>query len=359
MSSESLLHRCEVTKLENKVKKFRILELKDLLDFANMDSSGSKKELLKKALLLVNNYDYCEVKNFEELSRKIDELLKQNTIPLRNLGNKSVDLGKYLFFTSIESLIAPHSFNVEKGPLCMELSIPQSSIKKIKKSQRMDGSYELEVQIKFWETLDVDVWDDAYIWILINNKPIYVPQPCPHIFYITKYCNFDANTINTVVIHSSKPGNMLGYYFDVSIVRRLTPLDFVSIFPTKIGGDKSVRDLVSNCIHNKSIKHSYKLLLICHKTKKTISFPCRSNSCTHPDVFDLFPFLEEMQYFLKWKCPVCSKPISYDSIYIDQTLKNYADSGKLLLTFFKQRDKRFYDQESEEVVITEETIIID
>ena len=60
-----------------------------------------------------------------------------------------------------------------------------------------------------------------------------------------------------------------------------------------------------------------KLHVLFQENKAVITNPCRSNLCSHPEVFDLVFFLEKMQYYLKWPCPVCTKFITYESLELD------------------------------------------
>ncbi|KFM77329.1 hypothetical protein X975_24826, partial [Stegodyphus mimosarum] len=87
-----------------------------------------------------------------------------------------------------------------------------------------------------------------------------------------------------------------------------------------------------------------------------MEYPTRGSKCNHVDVFDLHSFLEEMQFYLKWKCPLCKKLLTYESLVVDMNLQKYAQNNKSLLVFHKRRKISTNDSE---VVCIEELIELD
>lgn len=49
-----------------------------------------------------------------------------------------------------------------------------------------------------------------------------------------------------------------------------------------------------------------------------MTIPCRSNVCTHNQCFDAFTFLDMQQQGPTWTCPICSKPVQYEGLSIDE-----------------------------------------
>ncbi|KAF2404207.1 hypothetical protein EJ06DRAFT_526299 [Trichodelitschia bisporula] len=57
-----------------------------------------------------------------------------------------------------------------------------------------------------------------------------------------------------------------------------------------------------------------------------ISTPCRANSCTHNQCFDAASFLQMQEQAPLWSCPICSKPVKYDDLAVDEYVKDILQS---------------------------------
>ena len=66
----------------------------------------------------------------------------------------------------------------------------------------------------------------------------------------------------------------------------------------------------------------HRVSLICPVTQALIGIPVKSSSCSHPTCFDLRAFLQMNQRRLRWTCPLCKKPASYESLQVDKRLQS-------------------------------------
>ncbi len=66
----------------------------------------------------------------------------------------------------------------------------------------------------------------------------------------------------------------------------------------------------------------HRVSLICPITQSLIVVPAKSSYCSHLTCFDLKAFLQMNERRLQWTCPICKKSASFESLRIDERLKN-------------------------------------
>ncbi|KAI8827087.1 uncharacterized protein EV422DRAFT_512578 [Fimicolochytrium jonesii] len=70
-------------------------------------------------------------------------------------------------------------------------------------------------------------------------------------------------------------------------------------------------------------------------TLARINLPCKGRTCNHAQCFDCEAFISMNQGAIKWKCPICSKPVEGKDLLIDptftNTLTNYPDADRCII----------------------------
>jgi len=92
-------------------------------------------------------------------------------------------------------------------------------------------------------------------------------------------------------------------------------LDQVSPFKALLGGGGGLDDSDVQ-VTIRPLKVSF----ICPITRERMKHPCRPTQCTHLQCFDAAAFLKLNRYKAesKWKCPICSGPVTVTSLAIDR-----------------------------------------
>ncbi|KAG8183052.1 hypothetical protein JTE90_018098 [Oedothorax gibbosus] len=325
--------------IKKKVLKFRVDELVQLLVFLKMDYMGLKSILQERILEYLKKIVEENVPDIS-LQQKIDELYELTKLPLRkhsHLVGPWHDAETFPMFSEIRQLVVSRKFDLANGQQSVSFTLTPHLINKILKGKQADGTFRFEIQLNVWNCeMREDVWNDVFLSIEVNKKPIDVLHPSPHLIYLTQYCQLKEFFKNRIIISSSRPQSLTNYAFSLCIVKRRFPFEVIEDTPVKTV-DNDTANLLLKQLEDQ-VERGYKLYLTCPITKSVIVWPCRSVKCTHPEVFDLLTFLNAQQYYLQWKCPVCRKIITYQDIVMDKFLKEHLDKGLFKFAFYKRRN---------------------
>lgn len=61
-----------------------------------------------------------------------------------------------------------------------------------------------------------------------------------------------------------------------------------------------------------------------------MTVPIRSDVCTHNQCFDAFTFLDMQQQGPTWTCPICSKPVQFRSLHVDEYVQDILQKAPML-----------------------------
>jgi len=68
-----------------------------------------------------------------------------------------------------------------------------------------------------------------------------------------------------------------------------------------------------------------RISLRCPLSIKRIMVPVRGLHCNHPQCFDLRSFFGFCSRTYLWRCPVCSKSVKFENLYIDEEMQKVLD----------------------------------
>ncbi|GFT13414.1 uncharacterized protein NPIL_257041 [Nephila pilipes] len=278
-------------------------------------------------------------------------------VPMRTRTTfKDSNIDTFLMFEELHVILPGQKFKFIEGKQTVQFSLQPSLIDEINSGKR-DGQFRNEIQFRVWNFTNSEDWAEIYLCIEVNNYPVFVPQPSPHIIYITAYCALEKNFSNHLKISSPRPEVLENFAFCLSIVARFTPAEIIEQHPLKevFNATKALANNMMNGVEDRRFA-----LGLYDLAGNVINEPCRSNVCDHPEVFDLETFLKNMQYNLQWKCPICAKKIKYQDLEIDRFLKRMKMNGKTVLHFYKRRNpKKFQQMCGDEIICEQEIIVID
>ncbi|CRJ97302.1 hypothetical protein BN1723_017082 [Verticillium longisporum] len=158
-----------------------------------------------------------------------------------------------------------------------------------------------------------------------------------------------------------KPSN---YENNVELIYALTTKPFyVAVYLCKT---TSVQDLAARIEHGKKIPKasviseirkeaadtdivttSQVLSLKCPLSYMRLAIPCRSYVCKHIQCFDATSYLQLQEQGPQWLCPICNKSATYDSLAIDEYVKDIlANTSKDLEQVTIEPDAQWHAQSS-------------
>ncbi|XP_035223797.1 E3 SUMO-protein ligase PIAS4-like [Stegodyphus dumicola] len=347
---------------------FRVSELRELLQILGLKKSGLKNVLQKRILSYLRKP--CPLTQQKELEQKIQELYYQSKLPPDILRAKktnpecssvppamttpdpiitaiaTVDINS-VFFKTVEYILLPQAIDLRNGSKTFEFCFTEDQVALLSEENEENNFY--EVMLKVCCIQNDEEWPAFVLHAVMNNSAIEVPEPSPHIIYLTRYCCKDCRTQNILTLSSPLPMSLSSYIFSVSLVKRTLVNQLMDQCPPK--SSNLTRKLVSDYFAKNKIVKRLELHLACPVKMKIMEYPTRGSECKHVDVFDLQSFLEEMQFYFKWKCPFCQKLLTYESLVVDMYLQKYAQNNKSLLVFHKRR--KILPNDSEVVCVEE------
>ncbi|KAM0607573.1 hypothetical protein ACHAO3_007608 [Verticillium nonalfalfae] len=158
-----------------------------------------------------------------------------------------------------------------------------------------------------------------------------------------------------------KPSN---YENNVELIYALTTKPFyVAVYLCKT---TSVQDLAARIEHGKKIPEasviseirkeaadtdivttSQVLSLKCPLSYMRLAIPCRSYVCKHIQCFDATSYLQLQEQGPQWLCPICNKSATYESLAIDEYVKDIlANTSKDLEQVTIEPDAQWHAQSS-------------
>ncbi|KAH8673691.1 PINIT domain-containing protein [Xylariales sp. PMI_506] len=94
----------------------------------------------------------------------------------------------------------------------------------------------------------------------------------------------------------------------------------------KIPKASVIRELTKAAHDPDVVATSQVLSLKCPLSYTRLRTPCRSTSCSHIQCFDAEMYLQLQQQGPQWICPVCNKSATFDSLAIDEYVKEILDN---------------------------------
>lgn len=191
-----------------------------------------------------------------------------------------------------------------------------------------DVSFPQNMEVKVNHTEDVK-WNHKGL----KNKPGSA-QPGDLTAFVRKQPGF-TNNVGVMYALTSKR-----FYMNVLLVKRATPEDLTKVLQKKpvISKNRVVRESehidsigsseadfvqvlakaadpdIEATSTNMSLKDPISML--------RMTMPVRSNVCAHNQCFDAFTFLDMQQQGPTWTCPICSKPVTFTSLHIDEYVQD-------------------------------------
>ncbi|XP_064650037.1 E3 SUMO-protein ligase PIAS2-like isoform X2 [Lineus longissimus] len=196
--------------------------------------------------------------------------------------------------------------------------------------------YQVQVQLRFCLLETSCEQGDNFppsICVRVNSKIATLPNPIPtnkpgvepkrpgRPVNITSLCRISPTIPNHVNI-SWASEFARGYCVGVYLVRKQS--SDVLLQRLKAKGIKHAdhsRALIKEKLHqdpdSEIATTSLRVSLLCPLGKMRMRCPSRCNTCTHLQCFDAETYLLMNEKKPTWKCPVCDKPATYDSLIID------------------------------------------
>ncbi|GBO41004.1 hypothetical protein AVEN_8321-1, partial [Araneus ventricosus] len=107
--------------------------------------------------------------------------------------------------------------------------------------KQSDGTFKNEIQLRVWNYATFEAWEEMYLCVEVNEQPLPVHHPSPHIIYITSYCVLEEDSYNRIIISSPRPETLENYAFSLSLVARMSPSEIIAKYP--LGEVYNTKDL--------------------------------------------------------------------------------------------------------------------
>ncbi|XP_069784627.1 E3 SUMO-protein ligase PIAS4-like isoform X3 [Narcine bancroftii] len=364
---------------------FRISELQALLRFAGRSKSGSKHELVSRALQLVRTNCSSEIlKKIQDLhaqrngattNTQSQQLLPTPTFPLHSSEaalnartsvpichtgkddtKSKVRLTKLPFYTILDDLMKPtelvptNSERIQENQFTFTLTEKQRN--QIIAGCSNNGVHSVQVQLRICHTNTEFIQEDQYppyFSIKVNsrvcpftsyfssNKPGVEPKrPCRPID-VTPLLNLTttrgANYLGIFWGHFAKRYSVVLYLVKQHRVAEL--LHKLKVNETR--ASEISRELIRKKLQlepdNDVTTTGLRVSLMCSLGKMRLSVPCRGITCTHLQCFDAALYIQMNEKKPTWMCPVCDKPAPYELLFVDHLfldiLKECEDSTEV------------------------------
>ncbi|XP_069784626.1 E3 SUMO-protein ligase PIAS4-like isoform X2 [Narcine bancroftii] len=368
--SRSLESSDPLARCRSMILGFRISELQALLRFAGRSKSGSKHELVSRALQLVRTNCSSEIlKKIQDLhaqrngattNTQSQQLLPTPTFPLHSSEaalnartsvpichtgkddtKSKVRLTKLPFYTILDDLMKPtelvptNSERIQENQFTFTLTEKQRN--QIIAGCSNNGVHSVQVQLRICHTNTEFIQEDQYppyFSIKVNsrvcpftsyfssNKPGVEPKrPCRPID-VTPLLNLTttrgANYLGIFWGHFAKRYSVVLYLVKQHRVAEL--LHKLKVNETR--ASEISRELIRKKLQlepdNDVTTTGLRVSLMCSLGKMRLSVPCRGITCTHLQCFDAALYIQMNEKKPTWMCPVCDKPAPYELLFVDQ-----------------------------------------
>ncbi|KAL1888024.1 E3 SUMO-protein ligase pli1 [Sporothrix stenoceras] len=95
---------------------------------------------------------------------------------------------------------------------------------------------------------------------------------------------------------------------------------------SRITKDSVVREVTKQAQDPDIVATSLVLSLKCPLTYMRLSLPVRATTCKHIQCFDATSYLQLQEQGPQWLCPICSNPAPYDSLAVDEYVKDILEN---------------------------------
>lgn len=274
---------------QTSLDKFKVVLDKTNQFVINQFFSG---QIAKETLLKVANYTYKHDKSaFEYLY-----------LVIRNIPNYPITLQHSNYFTSSQLIQEPTWNQVRIHPLFRE---PRKSI--------ISHRFEPKTVFEGFNTFDYYYKNDKcrhYVIISSKNQDIFrISLQINSVLILNGECPISSFPFD--ITDGLTPGNC-------HICANFTHLEssaMITIMPLEL---VPIGELEAEIIQRKV--HVFKGEWgFCPISGKLIEFPVRGINCVHSGNFDFSSFIKMATLTHKWICPICSKPLPYEELALDDT----------------------------------------
>ncbi|XP_048114241.1 E3 SUMO-protein ligase PIAS4b isoform X2 [Alosa alosa] len=336
---------------QSMVQSFRVVDLRALFLALGKDRKGLKKDLIRRAIQLIEN------ESSQELITKIYDIYNSRHQPQAvsssywNIGNNintlssresDIKLKAYPFHETLGTLIdlqplRPKNLLQNLQLQLFTLILSEEQRKQLIKLRSSGGEVQIVIRICYTESVGVE--DDQYPSNLIiamnhiSSPPAIKIQvrklgeepmrPCPPI-NITSHLDLNkASHVGYILWYNT----FKSYSFAVYLVRVLSVEELVAQLR------KSSVESVESCrtgIREKMITGQdsevattgLRVSLLCPLVKTRLRVPCRGFACAHLQCFDALTYLELNRQKPTWLCPVCDRHSPFSHLRIDGLLSS-------------------------------------
>ncbi|KAH9883230.1 hypothetical protein F4778DRAFT_757074 [Xylariomycetidae sp. FL2044] len=117
------------------------------------------------------------------------------------------------------------------------------------------------------------------------------------------------------------------FYFAIYLCKMLSPDDLITdIKKRRIMRASVIQEMARQANDPDIVATSTVLSLKCPLSTARLKIPCRSTTCKHIQCFDAKSYLLLQEQGPQWVCPVCNKPASFESLAIDEYVKDILDN---------------------------------
>lgn len=118
------------------------------------------------------------------------------------------------------------------------------------------------------------------------------------------------------------------FYLGVFVCEVFSPTVLAGRIETRsrITKESVVREITKQAQDPDIVATSYVLSLKCPLTYMRLALPVRATTCKHIQCFDATSYLLLQEQGPQWLCPVCSNPAPYDSLAVDEYVKDIMEN---------------------------------
>jgi len=155
----------------------------------------------------------------------------------------------------------------------------------------------------------------------LKNKPGST-RPADVTNYIRKRAGYTNHVVLTYALTQKR------HFVMANLVHRRGVTDLVAELKARktIAKEQVVKEMTNRADDVDIVTTSSVLSLKCPLSTLRMEIPCRSTVCAHNQCFDAASFLQLQEQAPTWTCPICNKATSFESLQIDQYVKEILES---------------------------------
>ncbi|TRY55905.1 hypothetical protein DNTS_001743 [Danionella cerebrum] len=352
----------DVSEATMMLESLRVRDLSVLLSQVGERKYGLKKDLQKRAKLLLENnctaellssiralHSHCQSSRG---TRRSSSVRSEEIISIPEGDGKTAKTGsakprmmELPFNQTLETIIPPTPLHKElvandegclqQSDFSFELSVSQrDQIFSSRKSHR--GSTSVQVVLRICRSRSIGVEEDQYppdVFVLVNQmkcpvqcsfssvKPGTEPsRPCRPIDITPLLYPRVTNKITVFWRNFGKRYSAAVYLVRVVSSQELLDQLLSSAVESLENCRRKVSEKLRSDPETEIATTGLQVSLMCPLSKQRMRVPCRARGCAHLQSFDTSSFLQMNQRTPRWSCPVCDRFLPYDELRIDSLL---------------------------------------